>query len=206
MDSSNDRNVVKITLVGACGVGKSCLINRYKYGTFEPINSTIASAFFSINTKIDGKNIKTQVWDTAGMEKYSTLIPLYLRHSDVVLLCFDRPNIGNIDGRIKKIRETTESAEIFLVRTKVDMAFSFNTEETRNTLDELKEFSESVKCKLYHTSSKEGCKINELFNDAIKIGFGLKNKDPPPSESIIIEPNKNDFKNNQYNSVCCSIL
>ena len=72
---------VKICLLGAQGVGKSCLAVRFVENTFdEKSASTIGASFLSkdMRTK-DGSLYRLQIWDTAGQERYvaNTLPTLY---------------------------------------------------------------------------------------------------------------------------------
>jgi Ras-related protein Rab-6A len=43
-----------------------------------------------------GNNCRIQLWDTAGQEKYKSLIPSYLQDADCVLYIFDVSSIANI--------------------------------------------------------------------------------------------------------------
>lgn len=61
-------HLFKIVLIGDSGVGKSNLMARYTRNIFD-INSkmTIGLEFATRVLQIDGKTIKLQIWDTAGM-------------------------------------------------------------------------------------------------------------------------------------------
>ena len=51
--------------------------------------SSIGADFSSKIVNIKGYQAKFTIWDTAGQEKYKSLIPSYLRNSIVVFLVFD---------------------------------------------------------------------------------------------------------------------
>lgn len=42
--------------------------------------------------KISLEDIKFQIWDTAGQEKYWSLAPVYYRHAQVALIVYDVTN------------------------------------------------------------------------------------------------------------------
>lgn len=65
---------VKVVLLGDTGVGKSSLVLRFVTNSFKPYSeSTIGASFMSKLVMVNGKQIKFQIWDTAGQEKYKSL-------------------------------------------------------------------------------------------------------------------------------------
>ena len=70
---------VKVVLLGDTGVGKSSLVLRFVTNNFKPFNeSTIGASFMSKVILVNGKQIKYQIWDTAGQEKYHSLARKYI--------------------------------------------------------------------------------------------------------------------------------
>jgi len=55
-------------LIGDSGVGKTCLLVRYKDGSFLNGNfiSTVGIDFKNKVVEVEDKKIKLQIWDTAG--------------------------------------------------------------------------------------------------------------------------------------------
>lgn len=90
IDSSIITTRFKIVILGDVNVGKSSIIarfvdNKFK-GDYEP---SIGVDFASKSLKYKDKMIKLQIWDTAGQEKYKSLIPSYIRGSNIILVVFD---------------------------------------------------------------------------------------------------------------------
>ena len=57
----------KIVLIGESGVGKSNLLSRYTKNEFHlGSKATIGVELAHKCVEIDGKNIRAQIWDTAG--------------------------------------------------------------------------------------------------------------------------------------------
>ena len=57
----------KIILIGDSGVGKSSLLGRYSRNEFsDETKSTIGVEFANSLVKLEDKNIKVTLWDTAG--------------------------------------------------------------------------------------------------------------------------------------------
>ena len=105
----NKSNSIKIIMIGDSGVGKTCICNRIinnKYDKHTP--STIGAHFFTKVVPYKDENIILNFWDTAGQERFRSLINLYFRGSDVVLLVFDLTepdSLNNIDEWYSKINE-----------------------------------------------------------------------------------------------------
>mmetsp|Transcript_19393 Transcript_19393/g.18741 ORF Transcript_19393/g.18741 Transcript_19393/m.18741 type:complete len:203 (-) Transcript_19393:1144-1752(-) len=81
---------VKAVLLGDTGVGKSSLVLRFVTNNFKPYSeSTIGASFMSKTISVNGKNIKYQIWDTAGQEKYHSLAPMYYRGAACAIIVYD---------------------------------------------------------------------------------------------------------------------
>ena len=114
-DSNNDSmedsvNVArhKIIFVGDAGVGKTTIISRIMDNPFnDAYEPSIGVDFMSKSISFRGQNIKLQMWDTAGQEKYKGLIPSYVRNSSIVFLIYDvsvKTSFDNIPTWINFIR------------------------------------------------------------------------------------------------------
>jgi len=81
---NNNINKFKLVLIGNSGVGKSSIIQRMIYNMFIVNNpSTIGAAYQTL--KFDNKFI-VDIWDTAGQERFQSLIPMYLKGTDIIFL------------------------------------------------------------------------------------------------------------------------
>ena len=80
---------VKVVLLGDTGVGKSSLVLRFVTNNFKPHSeSTIGASFMSKTITSNNKQIKFQIWDTAGQEKYHSLArKLICCHLIITILC-----------------------------------------------------------------------------------------------------------------------
>lgn len=78
---------VKVVLLGDTGVGKSSLVLRFVTNNYKPYSeSTIGASFMSKVVMSNGKQIKFQIWDTAGQEKYHSLARKFPFCSDLFRL------------------------------------------------------------------------------------------------------------------------
>jgi Ras-related protein Rab-1A len=68
MSSRRDYDYLfKIVLIGDSGIGKSCILLRFADDSFtENFISTIGVDFRFRTLAVDDRNVKLQIWDTAG--------------------------------------------------------------------------------------------------------------------------------------------
>ena len=182
---------VKISLMGKQNVGKSALVSRFKEDKFMTRETTIGAAYATVERKSkDGMaTIKASIWDTAGMERFRSLVPLYIRDATAVFICFE-PNyslsttIETIEEHIQFVRKENELCRIVLVQTKSDMTPTFDVVANREISIGLDKYSAQKGYKLYKTSSKTGTGVKNLFDENIEICYILKKAefaigDPP---------------------------
>ncbi|KNC49530.1 uncharacterized protein AMSG_11887 [Thecamonas trahens ATCC 50062] len=81
---------VKVLIIGASGVGKTCLLTRFcDEVTPSSTISTIGIDFKTKVVKVDGTAMRLLVYDTAGQEKYRTITSSFYRGSAGVVLVYD---------------------------------------------------------------------------------------------------------------------
>merc|ERR1711912_100142 len=80
----------KYIIIGDTGVGKSCLLLQFTDKRFQPVHDlTIGVEFGARMITIDKKQIKLQIWDTAGQEKFRSITRSYYRGAAGALLVYD---------------------------------------------------------------------------------------------------------------------
>merc|ERR1712226_894021 len=80
----------KYIIIGDTGVGKSCLLLQFTDKRFQPVHDlTIGVEFGARMVNIDNKQIKLQIWDTAGQESFRSITRSYYRGAAGALLVYD---------------------------------------------------------------------------------------------------------------------
>ena len=86
------KNSYKIVFVGSSGIGaKTSLIQKILNNTFNNNSNATTGANYAtkaILTK-EGITIMLDIWDTAGQEKYRTLIKFFYKDADCIVLGYD---------------------------------------------------------------------------------------------------------------------
>ena len=84
----------KVVFLGESSVGKTSLITRFLYDSFDSIHrATIGIDFMTkMVCRDDEKTVRFQLWDTAGQERFRSLIPSYVRQSSIAVVVYDISN------------------------------------------------------------------------------------------------------------------
>ena len=166
MKTSEKKVKINIVTLGACGVGKTSIINRIKDGTFlDNYQATIGLDFFVIERRYDKRDITMSLHfnDTTGLELYQGIIPVqYIRNSHIVLFVFS--NIETLNDIIKKwyvfYKENAdvENSRFILVGNKSDI-FGNEKEEIER---EGKKFAEEIDAHFITCSAKSADNMDNL--------------------------------------------
>lgn len=161
----------KIVFVGESAVGKSSIILRYHRNIFNAHGpSTIGAAFMKIDYS---PSLKFEIWDTAGQERFRSLLPMYYRNAEVVIVCYDITDKNTFEKSkdwINEIKKNNTDTILVLVGTKLDLADK-KRQVPINPID----MDESDIILHFETSSKTGENIINMF-DAIASEIEKKEK------------------------------
>merc|ERR1719164_324938 len=90
---ANGLDKYKLVFLGEQAVGKTSVITRFMYDTFESnYQATIGIDFLSKTLYLEDRTVRLQLWDTAGQERFRSLIPSYIRDSSVAVVVYDVSN------------------------------------------------------------------------------------------------------------------
>lgn len=152
----------KVVFVGNSAVGKTSIINQYMYDSVSNDHEpTVGIDFFAKTLHLEGRDIRMQIWDTAGQEKFHSLIPSYIRDSTVAVFVFDITQRQTFDDLEKWFKMVIDIAnpQFVIVGNKCDL--EANREVTK---EEIAKYAESKSAKYIETSAVTPTNIKELFN------------------------------------------
>ena len=126
-NNSIDKTVkkIKLVLLGNSAAGKTCMVQKMIYSTFNSNSSSTIGAAYSIYSV--ESNIKVEMWDTAGQERFHSLLPMYARGAEIIIVVIDIEK--NIDEQILKWNKYIQDNEklfspyfkLFLIFNKYDL-------------------------------------------------------------------------------------
>ena len=158
---------IKIVFLGDEKVGKSSIIDRFINKKFEvDYQATIGLDFYSKDVWIKNKKLRLLLYDTAGNEKFRSLIPMYIRDSQIIIFVYDisnRDSFNHIENWYNLIKDNTkENVIFFLIGNKIDL-----DEQSQVSNKEAEDFSEQKGFLYYALSAKTEDEINHLFENII---------------------------------------
>lgn len=156
----NDASGFKVCICGQQGVGKTALLNRRITGEFvEDYRPTIAASFATVTETVHNKPVVLNVWDTAGQEKYQSMMPLYFRNVACVVLVLDVSSPSSWDF-IKKWIDT----ELVGIIPRPLIVVCMNKSDLPSAdLDPIAQWASEGCYPIYHTSARTGTNVNALF-------------------------------------------
>ena len=132
-------------------------------GRFNPEHEiTIGCEFMSKNIQVKDREVRIQIWDTAGQETYRSITRTYYKSSTCAFIIYDitdRKTFANVSSWLKECREMCyKDILICLVGNKTDL------EDKRVvSKEEGEKFAEDNGLIFFETSAKTGQNIEEMF-------------------------------------------
>jgi small GTP-binding protein len=168
----------KLVLLGPPGSGKTCITNRIIHGLFRENSSpTVGGSAAATHLNIDGIEIRLDIWDTGGSERFRALAPMYYRDARAAIVVFDLTDPASLVSAHEWISEVREKGRkdivIVAAGNKVDLerAIKPGTIETFHFENQLEDCIE--------VSAKTGQNIDKLFETVCDCVLKL-----PPLEGV----------------------
>jgi len=198
----------KVVFLGKQSVGKTSLITRFMYDSFDnTYQATIGIDFLSKTMYLEDRTVRLQLWDTAGQERFRSLIPSYIRDSTVAVIVYDITNVNSFEQVIRWIEdvraERGSDVIIVLVGNKTDLA-----DKRHVSIDEGEKKAQELGVSLFiETSAKAGYNVKQLFRRIAAALPGLDNNDEKQGQNKMIEvnlgqPSKNNDNANSKGGCC----
>ena len=197
--------VFKTILIGPSNAGKSSLLNRYLNNTFNDKNEvTVGVDFGKMIAKINNIDVKIDLYDTAGTEKFRSVVRVFYKGTHCVYLTFDLSELGSLSSLYPFLNDIKENADlspiIILVANKLD-------KKNKNSIQmkDIEEFSEKNNLDMFfEVSAKTGENVNELFENSFKRCFMKFEKRKSSSfNKLIGENNKIKIEEGSKNNSNC---
>ena len=119
--------VYKVLLLGDSTVGKTCFLMKYTDKSFQEVHMSTIGLDYRLKTMTlkNGKNIKLQIWDTAGQDRFRAITKNYYKGANGIILIYDVTSIQtyeNVKNWITQIREeASKNVVIYIAGNKIDM-------------------------------------------------------------------------------------
>ncbi|KHN99312.1 RAS small monomeric GTPase Rab6 [Metarhizium album ARSEF 1941] len=191
---NNPLKKFKLVFLGEQSVGKTSLITRFMYDSFDNMyQATIGIDFLSkvsalllvaslpnLNFEqtmyLEDRTVRLQLWDTAGQERFRSLIPSYIRDSSVAVVVYDISNAKSFQNTKKWIddvrAERGNDVIIVLVGNKTDL-----NEKREVTTQQGEDEAKKNNLMFMETSAKLGHNVKNLFKRIAQALPGMEGAD-----------------------------
>ena len=182
MEEDNKKKIVyKIVIIGDACTGKSSVLVRWSDHTFsEKYIATIGVDFRIVYDPI--RDIKLQIWDTAGQQRFRAITSSYYRNADITIILYDitnRDSFNHINAWYTESRhvpsERFSNTGTLIVGSKSDLHH-----DRRVSTDEAEDFAKSINVMHMEFSARDDppelfmSKVLELV-DKLSLNFDMHN-------------------------------
>jgi len=196
----------KLVLLGETCVGKTSLLIRFADDGYSEFHITTIGVDFRYRTvECEGKNVKLQIWDTAGQEKFRTIIPAYYRGADGVIFVYDVTSSESFQHVEEWLTDVDNHAEKdpakFLVGNKADL-----TDQRQVPEEVAQRFADEHNLSFIEASAKTATNVQAAFmsltKELIKRATPIVSS-PPPIGGGKVKLGAGGGSDGGDNSKCC---
>jgi small GTP-binding protein len=161
--SQMPRSKSNITLIGESHAGKTTIaMSLVQKPTCDEYRPTVGAAMVRVPFKFGDSVNVFYVWDTAGMEQYHSLAPVFYQNSDAALLVYDvsdRHSFERAEMWHQMYQEQTlDASPVLVVANKIDLV-----DQLVVPIDEGKDWARRHNCEFIEVSAKTMVNITSIL-------------------------------------------
>ena len=201
-------HMFRYIIVGDMAVGKSCLLLQFTDHKFRHQHElTIGVEFGGKTIEVKNKNVKIQIWDTAGQEAFQAITRTYYKGAIGALLVYDITRHETFEHINKWLNEIKANGSkdicCILIGNKKDLE-----EQRQVRYEEGKDLAEKNNLLFLETSAKTAENVQECFTisaERILDQITKTGVDPTlPSKNVKISiDDDDDDKAKEEKKGCC---
>ena len=190
----------KLILVGEGHVGKTSIIQKFIEQKFsESYLMTVGSDKSIKDLKINGKDIKLEIWDTAGQDKYRGVNKIFMKNTKIALLVYDiteKYTFEQLKFWIDNVKEINKNEQIIfgIAANKSDL-FEQQVIDTEKG----KKFANDNNCLFFETSAKDHGSIVNVFDKLVEKYVESNNNEKDEIKYLESQNNNNQVIDNENN-------
>lgn len=168
MEQNQQKQIIKLIILGDPRVGKSQITNYFALG--KPVLnqlSTIGVVFRAKTIVIDDREYTIQIWDTAGQERFRAITKSYIRGAQGIFVVYDVSQLSSFDNIPQWISSITENVNtdivpVILIGNKCDLRHVVSDEVA-------KDLAASYNIPFMETSAIQGNNIDKAFETLARL-------------------------------------
>lgn len=167
----------KIALLGDGGVGKTALKERFLGKGFESSYlMTIGADFATYSTKLNGEEIKLQIWDLAGQTRFKEVRSGFYQGTLGALLVYDvtrKESAENLLNWVDEVKMVNPNISFILVANKIDLRNaepgSLTKRQGQAIAKKIAKKNNDVPVNYVETSAKDNLNVPQAFLDLANV-------------------------------------
>ena len=158
----------KVVMLGIGAVGKSAFSIQFVQGKFVVDYDPTIDANYRRSIVVDNKTVQLEIFDTAGMESFDTMMASTLRNGDAFIFLYDITDHQSFDCVKELYNEllrtiNKDTCPCVICGNKCDL------EEKREvSQQDGSKFAESIRAEFFETSAKTCLNVENAFHTAVR--------------------------------------
>ncbi|KAF3849132.1 hypothetical protein F7725_015629 [Dissostichus mawsoni] len=176
---------LKIVIVGDGGCGKTSLLMVYAKGDFPEKYAPSVFEKYVTTISLGAKEIKLNLYDTAGQDDYDRLRPLSYQEADLILVCFDVTNPTSYENVLIKwhpeVKHFCRDTPVILIGCKTDLRKDKECSRKLKAMNQ--EPVTYTQCSAKHQEN-----VEDIFREATKrtLAFNRKQKNKRRKNCVVL--------------------
>ncbi|CAD8207138.1 unnamed protein product [Paramecium octaurelia] len=117
---------IKILFLGEIGTGKTTLLLKYVTQEYCPQQSTVGVDYKQKFVEYQGKMIKLQLWDSAGLEKFQSISQNYFRKANSIFFIYEITNKKPFEEVFRLLNDVEQLASPDVIKVLIGSKIDLN--------------------------------------------------------------------------------
>ena len=163
---------VSIIILGDTGVGKSCLLLQFIDKRYTPMHDLTIGIDYGAkvvqlkdnsNNNAIKKDVKIQIWDTAGQESFQSIARSYYRDAETAFLVYDCTRKESLDHLHRWLNEARRYGKPELMFAVIANKSDLPQSKRQVTKEQGEAFAHEHGIAFYEVSAKTSTGVDECF-------------------------------------------
>lgn len=161
MNEIKNDKTEKIVMLGNCSVGKTSLVMQFYRKSFKNKSKpTIGNNYISKDLTTKNGEVTLHIWDTAGEERFRSILPMYSRGAQAAIIVFslqDESSYESIQDWVDFIQKSElYRCKIYIAANQIDLGQTALLSKARS-------WANSKQYRFFVTSAKDYLSVSEMF-------------------------------------------
>ena len=155
---------LKVVILGVTDIGKTCIISKYVYGTFDTSEPATSDACYEKKIlTTEGTSISLFLLDTPGIEIFRSRNRFFMIDSDVGIFVYDpfrRQTFEELSWYVDSMKSNCRKNALYILCENKSDIFDL---DRKVTIEEAKIYADTIGAKFCKVSAKTGEGLEEMF-------------------------------------------